>query len=957
LPESNIRFNAADDLENWTGPGYAEASWKPAQLVGLAPCAPFNRLVKRPIPLWRDGGIQAYSQLSEDATPDGGRLVKGRLPYNAQVTPYLKIDAPAGASIDIRTDEYMGGGAPNVRAEYVTKAGVQDFACFGWMNGHQVEYRLPAGVKVLQLGFRESGYATEATGTFDCDDDFINRLRKKAVRTLYLTMRDTYMDCPDRERSQWWGDVVNELGEVFYAFDRSADALTRKGMIELVGWQKPSGVLFSPVPAGNWEKDLPLQMLASVGRQGFWTYALYSGDLETLRVVYPGVKRYLEIWDMQSDGLVQARPGAWPWGDWGDNIDMPVLTNAWYYLALQGQRRMAEVLGHLEDLSWIDTRLTSIERTFNRTYWNGHAYRSPNYPSQSDDRANALAVVAGLARPEQYADLLQVFQTQEHASPYMEKYVLEALCLMNQPAAAQARMKRRYARMVEHPEYTTLWEGWGIGAEGFGGGTINHAWSGGALTIMSQYFAGIAPTQPGFSSYRILPQPGDLRRVAANVVSPRGPIRMQFHYAESSLSMDVDSPVGTTAVVGLPLRGGELIGKVKVNGRLVWENGRATRGVRGVRAVGLVAAPIPHLEFEVQPGYWRFDASIEASKLFPVPTPVWSNAKTVSAESLFFVRDPVSGRPRSKLLFKPSRLLAVRNSSGDITFPLADFVIDGRTIEYVGSASFPAADECDLVVDEKTNRSIANYTDGKRFLLFSEGRYFHDRQLAVDYSTRERWSGPVPEVQALPRLGRLIAEKRPIRIAVIGDSISTGANASSSILAPPFQPAYPDLLKERIKTLTGQAVTLSNLSVGGKTSVWGLTRIDAVVAENPDVIVIAFGMNDASGKMPYGKYKQTIQAMIERARLTLPEVEFVLVAGMSANPDWDKAGIPFHAEHQRALLDLAASGIVICDVGVVWDFVVQRKGFLSVTGNGVNHPNDYGHRLYTDCLVKTLLGK
>ncbi|RRJ97388.1 hypothetical protein Ga0100231_002250 [Opitutaceae bacterium TAV4] len=32
-----------------------------------------------------------------------------------------------------------------------------------------------------------------------------------------------------------------------------------------------------------------------------------------------------------------------------------------------------------------------------------------------------------------------------------------------------------------------------------------------------------------------------------------------------------------------------------------------------------------------------------------------------------------------------------------------------------------------------------------------------------------------------------------------------------------------------------------------------------------------------------------------------------------------------------------------------------RKGFLSVTGNGVNHPNDYGHRLYADVLTRDLL--
>ena len=57
----------------------------------------------------------------------------------------------------------------------------------------------------------------------------------------------------------------------------------------------------------------------------------------------------------------------------------------------------------------------------------------------------------------------------------MEKYVLEALFQMGEPTFALERMKQRYTRMLDYAEYTTLFEGWGIGAEGFGGGTINHA--------------------------------------------------------------------------------------------------------------------------------------------------------------------------------------------------------------------------------------------------------------------------------------------------------------------------------------------------------------------------------------------------------------------------------------------------------------------------------------------------
>ena len=605
LPESNIRFDAGADLIDWEKPGFADQSWPLATELGVPDCVPWNRLVKRPVPFWKDYGLKPYSNAAELPAVSTGQLIAAKLPYNAQVTPYLKIEAKAGQVIKVQMDNYRGGGPENVRAEYVTRDGVQEFECYAWMNGHAVHYEIPAGIKILGLQYRESGFDTEFTGTFQCDDDFLNRLRIKAVRTLYITMRDTYMDCPDRERALWWGDAVNELGETFYAFDRRSDQLTRKCIFDLIAWQKKDGVLYAPVPAGNWTKDLTMQMLASVGRPGFWTYGLYSGDLETLKAVYPGVKRYLEIWDMQADGLVVPRRGGWEWGDWGKNIDMTILYNAWYHLGLQGMRNMAVALHHVADLPWIDARLQSIEAAFNKTFWTGKEYRSPAYKGLTDDRAQALAVVAGLAKPDQYPALLEVFKAQAHASPYMEKYVLESLCIMNEPAFAQERIKTRYQEMVDHPMITTLWEGWGIGAKGFGGGTINHAWSGGPLTIMSQYFAGIAPTSVGFATYSVLPQLGTLKKIDAHVVSPNGDIAVQVEKTAAVFTLNLTSPGGTVATVGVPIVAGEVLSEVQVNGKRVWSNGQGKPVVPGVT---FIKATPQSLVFEVKPGKWIFTA-------------------------------------------------------------------------------------------------------------------------------------------------------------------------------------------------------------------------------------------------------------------------------------------------------------------------------------------------------------
>ncbi|MEQ8839119.1 MAG: alpha-L-rhamnosidase C-terminal domain-containing protein [Lacipirellulaceae bacterium] len=563
LPESNIVFDARDDLVDWQLPGFDDTNWPAAIEVGVPGTEPWNKLIKRPLPLWKDYGLRDYlGELSFPLISDGSPIVC-KLPYNAQVTPYLKVEAEPGLQIGIQTDNYRGGSEPNVRAEYITREGVQEFESLGWISGHEVRYSIPEGVKVLSLKYRETGYDTEFTGSFQCDDPDLNTLWQKAQRTLYVTMRDTYMDCPDRERAQWWGDEVIELEEAFYALDPQSHHLARKGILELARWQKPGGQLYSPVPAGNWDKELPTQMLASVGEYGFWNYYWHTGDQQTIKLAYPAVKGYLELWQVDDQGLVVPRKGDWTWGDWGENKDMPLLFNGWYSLALEGYAKMSDLLGEHDEANKARSRRAALHDSFNRTYWNGEAYRSPGYQGETDERGHALAVLAGIAEPTKYPAIREVFATQEHASPYMEKYVLEAMYKMDLPEQARTRMKRRYRAMIDSP-LTTLWEGWGIGSQGFGGGTYNHAWSGGPLTLMSKYVAGIAPIELGYKRFAVRPNLGELSQVEATVDSVAGKIELTIERTDKRMSIAITVPEGSTAEVTLPADYSELTSVVRV---------------------------------------------------------------------------------------------------------------------------------------------------------------------------------------------------------------------------------------------------------------------------------------------------------------------------------------------------------------------------------------------------------
>lgn len=549
LSESNIRFDARLAQEGWNMPGFRN-TFPGAEIASVVGKAPLGKLVERPIPLFKDFGLKEYPALRQSAKGD---TLFCRLPYNCQFTPYLKVEAAEGLTIHMQTDNYYGGGPENVRAEYITRNGVQEYESFGWMSGHEMWYILPEGVKVLEVKFRETGYDTEFAGSFQCNDPFLNELWKRSARTLYITMRDNYMDCPERERAQWWGDEVNELGEAFYALSPSSHKLAVKGIHELMNWQRADGSLFAPVPAGNWAKELPLQMLASVGWYGFYTQYYYSGDSTFVPAIYDRLHRYLhETWKVDQSGLPIERAGEWSWGDWGDQVDMGVLTNCWYYLALKAEKEFALQLGKKADAEEIGRMMFSIEKCFNTKFWTGTAYRSPGYRGENDDRSQAMAVLSGLASKDKYPAILKLLKKEYHASPYMEKYVLEALFQMNAPDVALQRMRDRYAGMLSYKEYTTLFEGWGVGAEGFGGGTINHAWSGGPLTLLSQKVCGIEPTSPGFRTFQIKPQMGSLTDASATVPTHYGDIKVSLRKSGRAIIMEIQVPEQTSAVVISP---------------------------------------------------------------------------------------------------------------------------------------------------------------------------------------------------------------------------------------------------------------------------------------------------------------------------------------------------------------------------------------------------------------------
>jgi lysophospholipase L1-like esterase len=333
--------------------------------------------------------------------------------------------------------------------------------------------------------------------------------------------------------------------------------------------------------------------------------------------------------------------------------------------------------------------------------------------------------------------------------------------------------------------------------------------------------------------------------------------------------------------------------------------------------------------------------------------PFWSGS-TVYGEPLLFVKKG-TGSTEGRLFFRPAKILKVESAARDTVYREGkDYLLSGDTLSLPAGSGIPFVDEAEL--HPAPTAQMPSYIRLRGHpdigLLFGEGSCFHKLQTCVTYSHPDAWGGPAPAPNAvfLPKTLALLKAKRKMVIGVSGDSISAGANASKCTGVSPFQPPFPDLVAEGLGALFGAEIVLKNRAVGGWMSSAGLEDSVNLAAENADLVIIAYGMNDDL-RVETPQFIANIRGIVEAVRKVKPESEFILVAGMCGNSEWAPIKPERFPAFRDALLGLAGEGIAVADVTSIWLELMKRKRFLDLTGNGVNHPNDFGHRLYAQVIL------
>jgi len=598
----SVMFNANNRLNDWTDhawytQNFNDANWANASEKGKLGVAPWYNVVPNTVPHLINHGLQNYENYDALQFPfvSDGKVIKAKLPFNKQITPYLEVETKAGDTIFMTTDNRLN----RINATYITKGGTQKFESFSWMNGNEVKYTIPKGIKVKALKYRWMSVG-EMAGNFKVDDPFYDRLWWMGNNTLFVCARDNFMDCPDRERALWIGDVADQTGYLFYAMDNAGRQLLKKAIIQTTAFSE-NGVLGALGPLRV--RELVAQSLQFIA-QSIWPYYLNTGDKETLEKAYPFVYDYLALFPMQENGLPEYRkrksPDSWDWVDWGvkNTADKEPIQMAFYYLALSKAKEMAAVLGIDAHVKWYEERMKRMKPAFEKKYWK-EGYYSSNKVKFKDDRANAIAIVSGIANQQYYNQIVDnVLIPNRFSSPHFEWLVEEAMCIAGRHKASLERMKAQYQSQVDKKSMSTLYEMFPRG------GSYNHAWNG-SNKILSKYIAGVYPTQNAWSEFVVTPTLVHLKTLEKTIPTVKGDIHLKMNKTETFYQLQLQSPATTTAVIGIP-KSGKQIDTIEINGKLIWKKGKQKKKFSGVTDVD---EDKTFVTFKVASGDWNVKAT------------------------------------------------------------------------------------------------------------------------------------------------------------------------------------------------------------------------------------------------------------------------------------------------------------------------------------------------------------
>ena len=336
--------------------------------------------------------------------------------------------------------------------------------------------------------------------------------------------------------------------------------------------------------------------------------------------------------------------------------------------------------------------------------------------------------------------------------------------------------------------------------------------------------------------------------------------------------------------------------------------------------------------------------------------PFWRKDIIERETVMFIERD---GKRTGRLAFSPKRIISITDGMGNAYEVGKDFYLDGDEI-------CALRNNCKYVREEwLANKNVPDFIEteserwGFKSRMLMSPPFMYDMFYFVTYERGDVRNMPKPVAQdiCLPLTYERL-KKGKLHLVFYGDSISNAANSSWEMKKPNPEPTWREQAKRNIEAQFNAEVTLHNYSRSGYGADWGRDAVEEKFAgEEAHLVLIAFGMNDGSANVPQKRFEENLKAIMEKIQATVKNsdgkgVEFILISTPLPNPySTEVARLqPLYADVAQSLVK---EGVAHIDMTAVWKWLMGKKRYCEISGNNINHPNDFSYRFYGDGIGET----
>jgi hypothetical protein len=461
----------------------------------------------------------------------------------------------------------LAAGETALADRYRCRPGAQRWETF-WPKGFRYVALIFRNVEhplaIRHVGARSVGASLDAVSTLETSDERLNAIFRAGVDTLRACALDALVDEPSGRQAQELSAVLAQARSAACVFGDVS--LLERAVDQAAQGQGSDGSILGRPPADDPRGRSVESMFAWAG--GLWEHYLHTGARDLLARFQPALDRLLDFLGRRErlEGLIGGLEGFDAPSREADvsRRDFSALVNLGYLQTLRWSAEIYDVLGFEKEGAWASKKGEALERAIEKHFWDAKAkvLRDGFDPAagapveQTSVYANALAMTLGLkpdTREAQGRDVILKSMSARRSKvvvppPTSGGVVLDALVEAGLRGEAMALIRARWGAMVDRGA-TTFGAQW----DGAAGGTCNGA-SAAPARVLLQLVLGVTAAEPGWKRVRVAPVPGDLEFARGTVMSPAGPIRVEWEkVGEDQLAVRVELPEGVEGEFSGPL--------------------------------------------------------------------------------------------------------------------------------------------------------------------------------------------------------------------------------------------------------------------------------------------------------------------------------------------------------------------------------------------------------------------